>query len=145
MIYRLISASTIEENILKRAFHKRKLGEMTLDEANFTPAFADKSNVRELFEGEEALQDVLDDCNFTVDKGDIEKVLSKVEDVDDVKAAEELRKEIGEEAALVEDEFEDMIQNQLSSVERWCFNFYRDEHKHLIDEKLREFEVCSYR
>uniref|UniRef100_A0A7E4VSR8 Helicase C-terminal domain-containing protein n=1 Tax=Panagrellus redivivus TaxID=6233 RepID=A0A7E4VSR8_PANRE len=40
LIYRLISSHTIEENILKKAMHKRRLGEMTLDEGEFTPKAA---------------------------------------------------------------------------------------------------------
>uniref|UniRef100_A0A915ECT6 Uncharacterized protein n=1 Tax=Ditylenchus dipsaci TaxID=166011 RepID=A0A915ECT6_9BILA len=38
-VYRLISEKTIEENILKKAMQKRRLGEMAIDEAEFTPEF----------------------------------------------------------------------------------------------------------
>ena len=46
-IYRLISEKTIEENILKKAMQKRKLGEVAIDEAGFTPEFFKKTdNIR---------------------------------------------------------------------------------------------------
>lgn len=38
-IYRLISERTIEENILKKAMQKKRLGEMAIDDAGFTPDF----------------------------------------------------------------------------------------------------------
>lgn len=117
---------------------------MTLDEGAFTPNFAEKSNVRELFQGEEALQDVLKECNITVNEGELEKVMYKVEDPNDVRAAEELRKELGQDAGLVEDEFEEMLQNQLTPVQRFCFNWFKEEHKDLIENKLKEFEVSFY-
>ena len=126
---------------MKRAFHKRKLGEMTLDEGEFTPNFAEKSNVRELFQGEEALQDVLEECNITVNAGELEKVMYRVEDPNDVRAAEELRKELGQDAGLVEDEFEEMLHNQLTPVQRFCFNWFKEEHRDVIENKLKEFEV----
>ena len=47
---------------------------MTLDEGEFNSKFGEKSDVRELFEGEEALQDVLVDCDLTLNTKDVEKV-----------------------------------------------------------------------
>ena len=117
---------------------------MTLDEGEFTPNFAEKANVRELFQGEEALQDVLEECNITVNEGELEKVMYRVEDPNDVRAAEELRKELGQDAGLVEDEFEEMLQSQLTPVQRFCFNWFKEVHKDVIEAKLKEFEVGFY-
>ena len=55
-----ISDKTIEENILLRSNQKRRLGEMALDEAEFTPEFfKDASNIRELFSNEEGVADIV--------------------------------------------------------------------------------------
>ncbi len=54
-IYRLISERTIEENILNKANQKRRLGEVAIDEAGFTPQFFRvSSDLRDLFDGEMA-------------------------------------------------------------------------------------------
>ncbi len=41
-IYRLISQKTVEENILKKATQKRKLGELAIEEGGFTAEFFKK-------------------------------------------------------------------------------------------------------
>ena len=48
-IYRLISASTIEENILKKANQKRLLGAVAIEDGNFTTAFFKKDNMADIF------------------------------------------------------------------------------------------------
>lgn len=59
-IYRLISEKTIEENILTKSMQKRRLGEMAIDEGEFTPQFFKNSNnLRALFSNEEAVADII--------------------------------------------------------------------------------------
>lgn len=56
----MISEKTIEENILKKAMQKRRLGEMTLDEAEFTPEFfRNTGNIRDLFSNEESVSEIV--------------------------------------------------------------------------------------
>jgi helicase SWR1 len=48
-IYRLISESTIEENILLKSIQKRKLDEYIMEEGEFNTTYFDKFNVRDIF------------------------------------------------------------------------------------------------
>lgn len=73
-IYRLISERTIEENILKKAMQKRRLGELAIDEGGFTPEFFKGDNLRELFQGEAAVADVVVPVTVS-DVAELEKVL----------------------------------------------------------------------
>eukprot|EP00049_Salpingoeca_infusionum_P011922 m.210798 g.210798 ORF g.210798 m.210798 type:complete len:1151 (-) comp15053_c0_seq1:31-3483(-) len=49
-IYRLICASTVEENILLKANQKRRLGELAIEGGTFTPEFL-KGGISDLFDG----------------------------------------------------------------------------------------------
>jgi SNF2 family DNA or RNA helicase len=74
-IYRLISRSTIEENILKKAREKRRLGELTIDEAGFTPAFFKKTdNIRDLFYDDNAENPALNSIQVQASEEDLQKV-----------------------------------------------------------------------
>lgn len=46
---RLISERTVEENILKKAQQKRLLGDVAIEEGNFTTAFFKQNAIKELF------------------------------------------------------------------------------------------------
>lgn len=48
-MHRLISERTVEENILRKAQQKKLLGDLAIEEGNFTTAFFKQSAVRELF------------------------------------------------------------------------------------------------
>ena len=58
-IYRLISERTIEENILNKSNQKRRLGEMAIDEGEFTPDFFKSANLRDLFSNEETIKGII--------------------------------------------------------------------------------------
>lgn len=76
-IYRLISKNTIEENILKKAREKRRLGEMTIDEGGFTPEFFKKTdNIRDLFydNDKEVMDTVIQPANFVGTEQDLRMV-----------------------------------------------------------------------
>ncbi|KAI6189549.1 hypothetical protein M3Y97_00020500 [Aphelenchoides bicaudatus] len=93
-IYRLISRSTIEENILKKAREKRRLGELTIDEAGFTPAFFKKTdNIRDLFYNE-ANAPVFDSIRIQANDEDFQKAMESVEDRQDALDAKEAVAEI---------------------------------------------------
>ncbi|OTF71709.1 helicase domino-like protein, partial [Euroglyphus maynei] len=49
-IYRLVSERTVEENILKKAKQKKMLGDMAIEEGNFTTAFFKQTAIKELFD-----------------------------------------------------------------------------------------------
>ncbi|EFO83536.1 CRE-SSL-1 protein [Caenorhabditis remanei] len=85
-IYRLISERTIEENILKKATQKRRLGELAIDEAGFTPEFFKQTdNIRDLFDGENV--EVTAPEDVPMNEKDMEKAMAKCEDEADVNAA----------------------------------------------------------
>ena len=75
-IYRLISEKTIEENILKKAAQKRRLGEMAIDEAGFTPEFFRQTdNVRDLFMDDEQVRDIVALCHVPDNQKDLQEVI----------------------------------------------------------------------
>lgn len=147
IVLRLICEKTVEENILRKANQKRLLNELTIEGGNFTTALLKRNLIAELFEDninsttEITSTDVVEsepvteplpvqeveqqpppipmssNVSATVD---FEKALALVEDESDVKAADELRREVradyaefdenqqligtGEEVATAEDE-----------------------------------------
>jgi len=93
-IYRLISEKTIEENILKKAMQKRRLGEMAIDEAEFTPEFfSNTDNIRDLFNNEEGLADIVTPIVLPSNPNEIESAMATVEDRQDVVDAQKAQAE----------------------------------------------------
>uniref|UniRef100_A0A0M3K995 Helicase domino (inferred by orthology to a D. melanogaster protein) n=1 Tax=Anisakis simplex TaxID=6269 RepID=A0A0M3K995_ANISI len=158
-IYRLISERTIEENILKKAMQKRRLGELAIDEAGFTPEFFKGDNLRELFQGEAAVADVVAPVSVN-DPAELEKVMARLEDVQDVAAANRANAEAKAELA----EFDENVQpkednvsnsnaldgtdskyfellNQLKPIERYAINFLEAEYKPDFEEEVKEAEA----
>uniref|UniRef100_A0A0R3RQ38 Helicase ATP-binding domain-containing protein n=1 Tax=Elaeophora elaphi TaxID=1147741 RepID=A0A0R3RQ38_9BILA len=151
-IYRLVSERTIEENILRKAMQKRRLGEMAIDEAGFTPEFFKGDNVRDLFEGVANVADVVAPV-AVADNKEIEKAMATVEDVQDVHAAQRANAEVEadiaefDENALVvsvensqekiESKYLELI-NQLKPIERYAVNFLEAEYKPEFEEEVKE-------
>jgi len=123
-IYRLVSERTIEVNILKKAQQKRLLGDLAIEEGNFTTAFLKEKTVKELFdidentslldepppteikETTEAVQsDPSDNPVPTQKEMLLEQVLGAVEDDIDAKAARTARAEAAADMA----EFDESI------------------------------------
>uniref|UniRef100_A0A0N5ABZ3 Helicase C-terminal domain-containing protein n=1 Tax=Syphacia muris TaxID=451379 RepID=A0A0N5ABZ3_9BILA len=150
-IYRLVSERTIEENILRKAMQKRRLGELAIDEAGFTPDFFKGDNVRDLFEGE---TDVVVPVSVK-DNAEIEKAMATLEDVQDVAAAKRANAEAKAELAEFEENqkyssegladrsnskyFE--IIDRLKPIERYAVNFLEAEYKPNLDEEVKEAEA----
>ncbi|KAJ3207817.1 swr1 complex component [Dinochytrium kinnereticum] len=106
-IYRLISAHTIEENMLRKANQKRRLDSLVIQEGEFTTDFLKKKV---------DWKDWLDGMGINIEKAsteedvptaeevagpsaeDLEQVLALAEDETDVLAMREARKEIADEA-----------------------------------------------
>ncbi|PAV64012.1 hypothetical protein WR25_04929 [Diploscapter pachys] len=159
-IYRLISEKTIEENILKKAMQKRKLGEVAIDEAGFTPEFFKKTdNIRDLFAGEEAVADIVAPVEAPRDQKELEKAMASLEDEQDVAAAKIATAEAGadkaefDEAAkaapvsllgsideAADEKYIELI-NQLKPIERYAINCLEAEYKPEFEEDLRETEA----
>uniref|UniRef100_A0A915PWC4 Uncharacterized protein n=1 Tax=Setaria digitata TaxID=48799 RepID=A0A915PWC4_9BILA len=151
-IYRLISERTIEENILRKAMQKRRLGEMAIDEAGFTPEFFKGDNVRDLFEGDANVADVIAPV-AVIDNKEIEKAMATVEDIQDVHAAQRANAEVeadiaefDENALLpfvennqekIESKYLELI-NQLKPIERYAINFLEAEYKPEFEEEVKE-------
>lgn len=103
-IYRLVCASTVEENILMKAKQKRHLDYLVMTEGNFEEA--------SLFSAK-GLKDVLGDglSNTVTDgvgtdepkSGEVEAAMAAVEDDEDVCAMNELKSEVAQE----QEEFDD--------------------------------------
>uniref|UniRef100_A0A1I7VU53 Helicase domino n=1 Tax=Loa loa TaxID=7209 RepID=A0A1I7VU53_LOALO len=151
-IYRLVSERTIEENILRKAMQKRRLGEMAIDEAGFTPEFFKGDNVRDLFEGVANVVDVVAPVTVA-DNKEIEKAMATVEDIQDVHAAQRANAEVEADIAefdenvlassvennqeKIESKYLELI-NQLKPIERYAVNFLEAEYKPEFDEEVKE-------
>ncbi|KAK0419156.1 hypothetical protein QR680_013983 [Steinernema hermaphroditum] len=150
-IYRLISERTIEENILKKAMQKRRLGELAIDDAGFTPQFFKQSNnLRDLFENEDV---EVAACNENINANDMEKAMAQFEDQQDVVAAQKCKAEAKVELAdfeegkaandveeVVDEKLAD-IMNQLRPIERYAVKFLEEEYKPDFEEEVKEAEA----
>ncbi|CAJ0581875.1 unnamed protein product, partial [Mesorhabditis spiculigera] len=98
-IYRMISDRTIEENILKKAMQKRRLGEMAIDEGGFTPDFfKETDNLRDLFK-DLAEGDLPTSIEVPKDRAAFEKDMIAVEDAQDTENLKSVRDEAKAENA----------------------------------------------
>jgi len=93
-IYRLISEHTVEENILKKANQKRRLGEIAIEGGGFTTDFFQEMKVSELFGDTAVADDGGPDRLQPASEADMEAALSQAEEASDRQAAQQLRKEI---------------------------------------------------
>ncbi|XP_010673306.2 protein PHOTOPERIOD-INDEPENDENT EARLY FLOWERING 1 isoform X3 [Beta vulgaris subsp. vulgaris] len=108
-IYRLISESTIEENILKKANQKRALDNLVIQSGGYNTEFFKKLDPMELFSGhriapikETGKEGSLDDgVEVSVSHADIEAALKNAEDEADYMAL----KKVEEEEAVDNQEF----------------------------------------
>ncbi|KAL4003237.1 SNF2 N-terminal domain family protein [Acanthocheilonema viteae] len=151
-IYRLVSERTIEENILRKAIQKRRLGEMAIDEGGFTPEFFKGDNVRDLFEGVANIADVVAPV-AVADNKEIEKAMATIEDIQDVHAAQRANAEVEADIAefdentliasaensqeKIESKYLELI-NQLKPIERYAVNFLEAEYKPEFEEEVKE-------
>uniref|UniRef100_A0A1I7ZJY7 Helicase C-terminal domain-containing protein n=1 Tax=Steinernema glaseri TaxID=37863 RepID=A0A1I7ZJY7_9BILA len=149
-IYRLISERTIEENILKKATQKRRLGELAIDDAGFTPQFFKQSNnLRDLFDSEDV---EVAPCAENINATDMEKAMAQFEDQQDVVAAQKCKAEAKVELADFEEgkvnDVEDVvdekladIMKQLRPIERYAVKFLEEEYKPDFEEEVKEAEA----
>ncbi|WMV19388.1 hypothetical protein MTR67_012773, partial [Solanum verrucosum] len=107
-IYRLISESTIEENILKKANQKRALDDLVIQSGSYNTEFFKKLDPMELFSGHRTVSlkniEVEKNSNVTevqLSNADVEAALQNVEDEADYMAL----KKVEEEEAVDNQEF----------------------------------------
>lgn len=100
-IYRLISESTIEENILKKAKQKRALDDLVIQSGSYNTEFFKKLDPIELFSGHESLpnknmqkEKILNSgTDVSVSNADVEAALKHVEDEADYMALKRVEQE----------------------------------------------------
>ncbi|GBP63608.1 Helicase domino [Eumeta japonica] len=87
-VYRLVTAATVEENILRKAEQKRALGHLAIEDGHFTTSYLRAANIHELF-GEGAAPA----ANPSSAPADLESALAAAEDEADAAAANAARAE----------------------------------------------------
>ncbi|KAK9162251.1 hypothetical protein Syun_003153 [Stephania yunnanensis] len=106
-IYRLISESTIEENILKKAHQKRALDDLVIQSGGYNTEFFKKLNPMELFSDHQALS-IKNMQRETISNNEMEVVLSNA----DVEAALKHAEDEADYMALKKVEQEEAVDNQ---------------------------------
>jgi len=147
---------------LRKAMQKRRLGEMALDEAEFTPAFfKNATNIRDLFSNEESVAELIAPVvGLPKSTKELEAVMANVEDIQDAvaarKAQEEFRAEVAEfdvdentpsapNSYLLDTEspstqYMELI-NRMKPVERYAINFLEKEYRPELEEEVKEAEA----
>lgn len=112
-IYRLITMSTIEENIFKKSIQKRELNYVVMEDGKFDTKNFNKINLKSIVEeekmminnqeneGDDKIKKLMEFENLKFetdeDQKNLEKLLIKIEDKEDVQAMKNLSKEMNEE------------------------------------------------
>ncbi|OVA11469.1 SNF2-related [Macleaya cordata] len=120
-IYRLISESTIEENILKKANQKRVLDDLVIQSGGYNTEFFKKLDPMELFSGHRALsiKNIQKERNsnngteVSLSNADVEAALKQAEDEADYMAL----KKVEQEEAVENQEFTDEAIGRLEDDE----------------------------
>ena len=118
-IYRLISESTIEANILRTADSKQMLDNVVIQEGDFTTDYFQKMSVRDML-GDEGAKKIGEEATAALDtslgKSAAGRALQVAEDQEDVVAARQAEKEITqtEEVDMKEGQGQDAERNDAS-------------------------------
>ncbi|MCP6198769.1 DEAD/DEAH box helicase, partial [Klebsiella pneumoniae] len=96
-VYRLVTAATVEENILRKAEQKRTLGHLAIEDGNFTTSYLRGANIKELFGSETNVVTEEEGSGAAAGGaaagGELECALAAAEDEADVVAARAARAE----------------------------------------------------
>ncbi|KAF3788946.1 PHOTOPERIOD-INDEPENDENT EARLY FLOWERING 1 protein [Nymphaea thermarum] len=130
-IYRLVSVSTIEENILKKANQKRALDDLVIQSGSYNTEFFKKLDPMELFSGQEAV--TVTGRDDVLSNADVEAALKHVEDEVDYMAL----KKVEEEEAVDNQEFTEEAIGKLEEDE------FVNEDDAKFDEKIPEVQSIS--
>uniref|UniRef100_A0A0E0CQ01 Protein PHOTOPERIOD-INDEPENDENT EARLY FLOWERING 1 n=1 Tax=Oryza meridionalis TaxID=40149 RepID=A0A0E0CQ01_9ORYZ len=168
-IYRLISESTIEENILKKANQKRALDDLVIQRGSYNTEFFKKLDPMEFFSGHSSLhaENQQKDCslsagpsngtNLALSNVDVEAAIRQAEDEADYMALKRLEQEeavdnqeFSEEAAgrLEEDDLvneEDTKPDEHTNEEHkyQCSDLVKDKHVALSINQLDEEKAIT--
>ncbi|KAL6633748.1 hypothetical protein ACP70R_026419 [Stipagrostis hirtigluma subsp. patula] len=122
-IYRLISESTIEENILKKANQKRALDDLVIQRGSYNTEFFKKLDPMEFFSGHTSLhvEDQQKDCSMAAGSSnglalsnvDVEAAIRQAEDEADYMALKKLE----QEEAVDNQEFSEEVAGRLEDDE----------------------------
>ncbi|CAN6451944.1 unnamed protein product [Victoria cruziana] len=130
-IYRLVSVSTIEENILKKANQKRALDDLVIQSGSYNTEFFKKLDPMELFSGHRAVS--VTGRHDLLSNADVEAALKHVEDEADYMAL----KKVEEEEAVDNQEFTEETIGKLEDDE------FVNEDDPKFDEKIPEAPSIS--
>lgn len=107
-IYRLVTESTVEENILRKAQQKRNLETLVMTKGHFTTEFFSAANLRQLVHGKESnIEDV-----HAPSSDEVERFMATIEDEDDVVAMRDAKEQALEEEMEFQDESIDSDKNE---------------------------------
>ncbi|KAL0841655.1 hypothetical protein ABMA28_013933 [Loxostege sticticalis] len=104
-VYRLVTAATVEENILRKADQKRLLGHLAIEGGHFTTSYLRMGNIKELFSGESegppagGPSETPTESSHGGEGGELESALAAAEDEADAAAASAARAEAQGELA----------------------------------------------
>uniref|UniRef100_A0AC35UD17 Helicase domino n=1 Tax=Rhabditophanes sp. KR3021 TaxID=114890 RepID=A0AC35UD17_9BILA len=150
-VYRLISHHTIEENIYQKAQVKKRLGQIAIDNAGFTPDFfKDTSNIRDLFKDNKGKIDI--NPNEEMTQEELIQAMAANEDELDVVAAKKAALEVERIQSDENEDFngailsDDPILNEeleeltmgLTKAERYAVLKMEQECKAEFEERLKE-------
>ncbi|CAG4906239.1 unnamed protein product [Colias eurytheme] len=95
-VFRLVTAATVEENILRKAEQKRALGHLAIEDGHFTTSYLRAANIKELFGAEGGAGGA---GGAPAEGGELESALAAAEDEADAQAAAAARAEAQGELA----------------------------------------------
>uniref|UniRef100_A0A0K0G120 E1A-binding protein p400 (inferred by orthology to a human protein) n=1 Tax=Strongyloides venezuelensis TaxID=75913 RepID=A0A0K0G120_STRVS len=153
-IYRLISEYTIEEAILERATMKRKLGEMAIDNAKFTPDYFRNMNIKDLFRDniQSLDKEIIESKVEVASDNEIRKALALTEDKVDANAAELAEKEAatehdeilpnsqGYDDQEINEELKPYVES-LTDVEKYAVKYLQQLNDPELQKRLEEIEI----
>ncbi|CBY21921.1 unnamed protein product [Oikopleura dioica] len=145
-IYRFIAKDTIEENILKKANYKRKLGNVAIEEGRFNIEGLKEDQLRVLIQGKE--DD--DSCEPSSEEQDssenVKNNLAAVEDADDQEAAKVILDEVDEDEEEFQEESDDEIEDKLTPLEQKSLSwFLEDQARTIAEEEAQKAEETRIR
>ena len=177
-IYRLITLSTIEENIFKKSIQKRELNYVVMEDGKFNTENVNKLNLKNIIQEEnlikrkdeeespkkqkdDKIKRLLEFENLKFENEDeqrnIEQMLIKIEDQEDVQAMKNLSKEMLDEYEKENNELQffkeddkndntkdikdkDLIDN-LKPIDKFSLNYYKDEYTYRQFVKEKEAKM----
>lgn len=133
-IYKLISENTVEENILKKQIHKRKLNAAVIGDGAFTTDFFENFDPREILG---LVEDVTPAEVPKLKAHEVEEAMERLEDRDDRVAGRALRRQRRKDEAEFDEKmpaseaeaFSLLLREQLTGVDKFAMRFFECDHR----------------